>query len=92
MINKKAIAMMTQFWVDRIPQYTPEPHIFLSWLKTWRLEAIKQAIRDTSRWIKRTNDIVVNEDENSILAYFTRTVGFIDDDMDELEQMEALNE
>ena len=88
-IDRTTILTITKFWTDRIPQYTPKPHIFLSWLKTWRLEAIKQAIRETKRWIARTHDIVIDEDTdtNSIQAYFITTVNAIDDDMDELEQM-----
>lgn len=88
MTDQTTLQSLTKYWNERIPEFTPRPYQLAAWLKTWRLEAIKQSVRITARWIKRHDNI----DDEDIQAYFVATTSGIDADIDDFERMEALNE
>jgi hypothetical protein len=73
------------------PTYPP-PYQFLAWLKLWHIDALKEAVRCTARWVKRQMERGEEIDSDDLIRYFSATARNIHSAKEAAESLEVPNE
>lgn len=89
--DRAAYHSLKTYWVERIA-YLPTPYQFLAWLKLWHIDALKEAVRCTARWIKRQMERGEEIDSDDLIRYFSATARNIHAAMEAAESLEVPNE
>lgn len=92
----QAYRIFKAYWSERI-SWHPTPYQFITWLNLYRLDALKEAVRCTSRWMDRStscpgDDEGIEQWENDVIRYFSATARNIQHNMVAAESLEANHE
>jgi hypothetical protein len=89
--DRAAYHSLKTYWVERIA-YLPTPYQFLAWLKLWHIDALKEAVRCTARWVKRQMERGEEIDSDDLIRYFSATARNIHSAKEAAESLEVPNE
>jgi hypothetical protein len=76
------------YWLERIG-FEPSPYQFFTWLKLWHLDALKEAVRCTARWLQRKYDKQESGTEEDLIRYFSATARNIHQAMQAAAEIDA---
>jgi hypothetical protein len=84
--------VLKTYWQERI-NWVPSPYQFFIWLDLYRLDALKEAVRCSARWLKRhceKNEPITYTDD--LIRYFSATARYIQSNMTIAEEVDAESE
>ena len=80
--ERREFQTLRTYWQDRLPAVSNYQHFV--WLRLYRMDALKEAVRCTKRWFERTPEAT----EDEMIRYFSATARNINAAMDAVDQVD----